>query len=203
MSGEGGERTGRRPARIPTAHGTDDEDARVSAYADDSFNTSEYRALRLLFRDECHEALEEATHHLLRAGPDHIAAEALTELLRTTHSLKGTAGTVGLRAFADAAHRLEGVLERLRAGALPWSATTRDWLVEVVDWLRALADASEDEAEAAALAGQLDRRLAALAAGRAAAEPPDRGEPPARAAAPAERPATLSESGAQRTGRAG
>src|SRR5690606_21259960 len=138
---------------------------------------------------------------LLRAGPDHIAAEALTELLRTTHSLKGTAGTVGLRAFADAAHRLEGVLERLRAGALPWSATTRDWLVEVVDWLRALADASA--AEAAALAGQLDRRLAALAAGRAAVEPPGRGEPPARAAAPAERPATRSESGAQGTGRAG
>jgi chemotaxis protein histidine kinase CheA len=120
-------------------------DGRVTALSDESFNTSEYRALRLLFRDESREALEQATHLLLRA--DRLAPDALDELLRLTHSLKGTAGTVGMRGFADAAHRLEGVLERLRAGALPWSVAVRDSIVEVIDGLRALADAAEDEAE--------------------------------------------------------
>ena len=140
----------------------DPDDGRVTGLSDDSFNTSEYRALRLLFRDESHEALEQVAHLLLRAGTDRIDPDALTELLRTTHSLKGTAGTVGLREFADAAHRLEGVLERLRAGALVWSGAVRDAVVEVVDGLRALAEAAEDEVEAAELARGLERALAAV-----------------------------------------
>ncbi len=128
-----------------TSGGRDPDDGRVRAMSDDSFNTSEYRALRLLFRDESHEALEQVAHLVLRAGPERIDPNLLTELLRTTHSLKGTAGTVGLREFSDAAHRLEGVLERVRAGALAWSASVRDSIVEVVDGQRAQAEAAEDE----------------------------------------------------------
>jgi len=156
----------------------DPDDGRVSGVVDESFNTSEYRALRLLFRDESREALERVAHLLLRAGPDRIDPDALTELLRATHSLKGTAGTVGLRDFADAAHRLEGVLERLRAGALAWTAAVRDSIVEVVDGLRALADAAEDEIEAAELAKNLGRALAAVSAGGQARAPlPDPVDP--------------------------
>jgi chemotaxis protein histidine kinase CheA len=150
-----------------------DDDGRVSGFADESFNTSEYRALRLLFGDESREALERVAHLLLRAGADRIDPAALTELLRTTHSLKGTAGTVGLREFADAAHRLEGVLERLRAGALAWSAAVRDSIVEVVDGLRALAGAADDEIEVAELARGIARALAAVNAGEARAPTPD------------------------------
>lgn len=176
----------------------DPEDGRVRAMSDESFNTSEYRALRLLFRDESHEALEQVAHLVLRAGPERMDPDLLTELLRTTHSLKGTAGTVGLREFSDAAHRLEGVLERLRAGALAWSASVRDSIVEVVDGLRALADAAEDEIEAAELAKNLERALSAVGAGEggevAEAEP----DPGSSAAM---RQST--ESGAHRTGRQG
>jgi chemotaxis protein histidine kinase CheA/CheY-like chemotaxis protein len=131
--------------------------------ADESFNTSEYRALRALFRDESQEALDEATHLLLRTPGDSIDQAALTEILRTTHSLKGTAGTVGLSAFSDAAHQFEGVVERLRAGVLPWAAGTRDALVEIIDCLRARAALGEDHGEeAVALGAQLDRQLSAL-----------------------------------------
>ena len=112
--------------------------------AEESFDSNEYRALRALFRDESHEALDRVTQLLLRAGVDHIDPDTLAELLRTTHSLKGTAGTVGLSAFTDTAHRLEGVLERLRSGIVPWSPATRDALVEVVDWLRASTDVDEE-----------------------------------------------------------
>jgi chemotaxis protein histidine kinase CheA len=146
----------------------DPDDGRVRAMSDDSFNTSEYRALRLLFRDESHEALERVAHLLLRADGDRFDADTLTELLRLTHSLKGTAGTVGLREFADAAHRLEGVLEQLRAGALAWSAGVRDSVVEVVDGLRGLAEAAEDEIEASELSKGLERALAAIGAGEPA-----------------------------------
>jgi chemotaxis protein histidine kinase CheA len=116
---------------------------------EETFDSTEYRALRALFRDESHEALDRVAQLLLRAGTDHIDPETLAELLRTTHSLKGTAGTVGLRAFSDTAHRLEGVLERLRSGTVPWSTATRDALVEVVDWLRASTESDPDGDEPA------------------------------------------------------
>jgi chemosensory pili system protein ChpA (sensor histidine kinase/response regulator) len=180
-----------------------DNDDTEDGFADESFNTSEYRALRALFRDECHEALELATRHLLHAEPDHIAAESLNELLRTTHSLKGTAGTVGLRDFTDAAHRLEGVFERLRAGALPWSYAMRDALVEVVDWLRALTDAGEDGAEGALLSEMLDRRLADLS-GPAIPSSGDRvGAVPENPGGAQRPPSNPGDSGVARSGRAG
>ena len=185
-----------------------DPGGRVAAFADESFNTSEYRALRLLFRDECHEALEQATHHVLREQT--LSPDSLTELMRTTHSLKGAAGTVGLRDFADAAHRLEGQLERLRSGALPWSADVRDALVEIIDWLRALAESSEDEPERAQLAAALDRRLAQLAApaggpahaGRDGAVV-HRASTDADHTQPVPRPPHLAESAPHRSGRHG
>jgi chemotaxis protein histidine kinase CheA len=147
-----------------------DGDDRVPRPADDSFNTSEYQALRVLFRDESQEALDQVTRMLLRAPAQPMDVAALNQILRATHSLKGTAGTVGLRAFADAAHRFEGVVEKLRAGVLPWTDDTRDALVEIIDCLRARAALGDDEGEeAAALAAQLDGKLAEVggnAAGR-------------------------------------
>lgn len=144
---------------------------RVSALADD-FDTSEYQALRTLFRDECQEALDQVTHLLLRSPADAMDPAALSELLRTTHSLKGTAGTVGLRAFADAAHQFEGVVERLWSGRLAWSPRTRDALVEIIDCLRARAAVGEDHGEEArALGAQLDEMLSGLT-GVAVAGPP-------------------------------
>jgi chemosensory pili system protein ChpA (sensor histidine kinase/response regulator) len=178
----------------------DPDDGRVRAMSDDSFNTSEYRALRLLFRDESHEALEQVAHLLLRADGDRIDPGALTELLRATHSLKGTAGTVGLREFADAAHRLEGVLEQLRAGTLAWSATVRDSVVEVVDGLRGLAEAAEDEIEAAELAKGLERALASIGAGEPA-EAEAEAEPDPGSSQSSLRSST--ESGRHRTARPG
>ncbi len=159
-----------------------DDDGQVARPADDSFNTSEYQALRVLFRDESQEALDQVTRMLLRVPAQPMDTAALNEILRATHSLKGTAGTVGLSAFADAAHRFEGVVEKLRAGVLPWTADTRDSLVEIIDWLRARAALGEDEGEeAAALGAQLDGKLAALSGDPAsrvrAATEPTPGEP--------------------------
>jgi chemotaxis protein histidine kinase CheA len=153
-------------------------DGRVRRSADDAFDTSEYQALRLLFRDESQEALDEATGMLLRAPAEPMDPAVLAELLRTTHSLKGTAGTVGLSAFADAAHQFEGVVEKLRDGVLAWSGGTRDALVEIIDCLRARAALGEEiGAEAAELGAQLDGMLGALTGGaRAVTAPAAAGE---------------------------
>jgi chemosensory pili system protein ChpA (sensor histidine kinase/response regulator) len=157
------ERGGDRPDRTErSAHDAATDAGRVSAPADD-FNTSEYQALRALFRDESQEALDQVTHLLLRSPIDAMDSAALNELLRTTHSLKGTAGTVGLRAFADAAHQFEGVVERLWSGRLAWSPRTRDALVEIIDCLRARAAVGEEHGEEArALGAQLDEMLSGL-----------------------------------------
>jgi hypothetical protein len=44
-----------------------DSDGRVAGFADETFDTSEYKALRLLFRDECTEGLDRLAQVLL--GP--------------------------------------------------------------------------------------------------------------------------------------
>ena len=47
------------------------------------------------------------TSRVLASGSARPSAEALTEMMRVTHTLKGAAGTVGLGAMVDLAHRLE------------------------------------------------------------------------------------------------
>jgi tape measure domain-containing protein len=116
----------------------------VAATFDETFNTSEYRALRNLFRDEAREALEHIARRLLAgaAGPER---DDLDELLRRAHSLKGAAGTVGLSDFGDAMHRLESAFDRVRRGERSWSTAVRDQLVDAVDALRAEVERGEGE----------------------------------------------------------
>lgn len=172
------------PVDDPTQQNGDD--GRVTGFADESFNTSEYRALRALFRDECHEGLDRMAELLLgnRPSPDWV------ELLRITHSLKGTAGTVGLGDFADIAHLLESVLEKLQAAALPWTPAMRDALVEVADGLRAMVDADHPAGQSS----PLRTTLAELAAGRLPA--PDSSQTrPGSAVDPEARPAPAADEG--------
>lgn len=124
------------------------------------FDAEELAMLRQLFRAEAQDGLEEVTARLLAAGSAPPSPEALTEMMRVTHTLKGAAGTVGLPAMVDLSHRLESVLAALGRAAAPWTATTGDQLVEIADGLRGYLDQlGEPAAEATAhrLRDQIDR----------------------------------------------
>jgi chemosensory pili system protein ChpA (sensor histidine kinase/response regulator) len=104
------------------------------------FDADELAMLRQLFRSEAHDALEAVTARVLASGSAKPSPDALTELMRVTHTLKGAAGTVGLNVMVDLAHRLESAFAALGRDTPPWQPATGDLIVEVTDGLRGYLD---------------------------------------------------------------
>ena len=114
--------------------------------------------LRLFFLDEAHEHLEAIARGLLDlerprlaggAAEDHALSEAdsgalVGELFRKTHTLKGSAATVGMQAVSEGAHWLEERFERLRDGRTTPAELDIDALLAAVDVLRECVDAAND-----------------------------------------------------------
>ncbi|HEY5933778.1 MAG TPA: Hpt domain-containing protein, partial [Kofleriaceae bacterium] len=94
------------------------------------FDPEELAMLRQLFRSEAQDALEVVTARVLAAGSTKPSPEALTEMMRVTHTLKGAAGTVGLPGMVDLSHRLESAFAALGREAVPWTSAIADQLVE-------------------------------------------------------------------------
>jgi chemotaxis protein histidine kinase CheA len=115
------------------------------------FDAEELAMLRQLFRSEAHAALEGMTARVLAGGSARPTRDALTEMMRVTHTLKGAAGTVGLPGMVDLSHRLESALAALGREPSLWTPATADLLVAVVDALRSYLDqVHEPNADAAA-----------------------------------------------------
>lgn len=164
--------------------------------ADDSdFGAAEWVALRQFFRDEAHEALETVTARALASSTGALSPETVTEMMRVTHTLKGSAGTVGLPGVVDLAHRFESALALLRSGKLAWSAAAADLIVEIADGIRAHVD-ELDATQAATLAEPVRALIARLAQDplilSEEAEPPSRRTPDA--AVPQAVPVAIDES---------
>jgi len=126
------------------------------------FDADELAMLRQLFRAEAHDALETVTTRVLASGSARPSQEALTEMMRVTHTLKGAAGTVGLMPMVDLSHRFESALAAVGRESSPWSAATADLLVEITDGLRAyldqlVADPAASEPLAEVLRTRIDR----------------------------------------------
>ena len=120
------------------------------ADGDFDFDPEELAMLRRLFRAEAQDGLEAVTVRALAAGPARPSHEAMTEMMRVTHTLKGAAGTVGLGGMVDLAHRLESALAALARDAALWQPATGEQIVEVADALRGYLDLAEDAAAAPA-----------------------------------------------------
>jgi chemosensory pili system protein ChpA (sensor histidine kinase/response regulator) len=135
---------------------------------DTDFAPEEMALLRDFFRDEAHDALERVTARLLsHHGEAAPGPEMLTELMRTTHTIKGSAGTVGLHEVAELAHRIEDHFAELRAGRRRWSENSIDLLVETIDALRGYLDCGDDTAAAAEAVARVRSGLSALGGGSA------------------------------------
>ncbi len=118
---------------------------------DTGFDADESAMLKSFFRDEAHDYLENITRRLLHASRATLDAAAIAEMLRATHTLKGSAATVGLHEIAEAAHALEDSFAGLRSNPSIWSAAIADVAVEVVDTLRSIVDSDNEHATAGLL----------------------------------------------------
>ena len=144
-----------------------------------------------IFREESLERVERMASTLLAAEPEGGDAEAIAQLFRDAHSIKGSAGMFGLDQIGALAGAMEDVLARSReSGVL--SPRSIPALLGGADAIRAaVTDELGATAPAAAAA------LRALDSGRAAASPSPVSAPtPAPADEP--RPSVRSSAGARR-----
>ena len=87
------------------------------------------------FVPEAEEHLQVVTHCLL-ALETNPGPEEIHRLLRSMHTIKGSAAQVGLHRISKVAHRTEDLISRLREGELQPSAEIIDICLESVDILK-------------------------------------------------------------------
>ncbi len=99
----------------------------------------------------------------LRTAPDDV--ELLNSIFRSAHSIKGGAGSFGMKNLAHFTHSLENLLDRMRSLEMRATDEVIGTLLQSVDVLRGLLDADPNEnpeAEMPANAVEIDSRIAAL-----------------------------------------
>ncbi|WP_437915164.1 chemotaxis protein CheA [Sorangium sp. So ce302] len=100
------------------------------------------------FTPEAHELLDEIERALLQLETGRDAHEVLQRVFRATHTLKGSAGSIGLGGLSDLGHAAEDIIESLCRGELPLSTPVVSLLLETVDAARRLvAEVERGQAE--------------------------------------------------------
>jgi two-component system, chemotaxis family, sensor kinase CheA len=125
-----------------------------------------------LFKDEAGARLARLSEQLLQLEESGPTPDLIDSVFRDAHTLKGSAGMMGYRGFADVAHRMEDLLHGVRDGARAPTTPLIDALLAAVDGLRTQLNAViEGTADAGALA-DLEMRLLAAAEAPAGSAPP-------------------------------
>lgn len=126
------------------------------------------------FLDESGAALETLSARLLSAEQGALPAEALNEMFRAAHSIKGLAGFLGLSQVQKLTHSLETLLDRVRQGKRPLDAPAIDACLQAVDVLSALlADLRHGRGETQDIAPALQRLGSLAHEGQGAAQAPE------------------------------
>ncbi len=120
------------------------------------------------FLIETNENLAQLDLDLVTLEKDPTERDTLARVFRTLHTVKGTAGFLGLEKLQAVAHAAENLLSRLRDGQLIFNAEIASALLAVVDAVRAMLEAVETSetdgsGDFSGLIGTLERLLTAPA----------------------------------------
>lgn len=120
-----------------------------------------------IFRDEVGEYLSTLNSTLLQLETSAVDTEAMRELNRVAHSMKGAARAVGLKVIETIAHYMEDVFDAALNDHLGLSPDVCDLLYDGLDLIQNAVDGAENDADT--LAQVLARLEQVVAAGAAAA----------------------------------
>jgi two-component system chemotaxis sensor kinase CheA len=128
------------------------------------------------FLIETNENLAQLDIDLVTLEKDPTERETLARVFRTLHTVKGTAGFLGLQRLQAVAHAAENLLSRLRDGELLFNAEIASALLTVVDAVRKMlvaveATETDGDGDFSALIATLER-LQVAPAGQATPSPP-------------------------------
>ncbi len=115
------------------------------------------------------EALES---NILVLENDPTNQDAIDEIFRAAHTLKGAAGTVQMTELSEFTHRAEDLLDCIRSDEVAVTAGLVDTLLQAIDVIKAMIDA---RSEGRVLDQDVSELSAALAAAGRAAESPSAG----------------------------
>ncbi|WP_049923775.1 chemotaxis protein CheA [Halopiger djelfimassiliensis] len=90
------------------------------------------------FVQESTERITELNNELLALERDPDDEEAMENIFRIAHTLKGNCGAAGLEAASDLAHAIEDVLDAVRSGGLDVTPELMDDVFEAVDELETM-----------------------------------------------------------------
>ena len=122
-------------------------------------------ALLAVFAEEARECLTSMEQSLLTLEKHPASDDLLQEVFRAAHTIKGNAACVGFDGVTEIAHRVEDVLDLLRARALQYDQRAASLLLRAVDVLKAAVQLAMDgEAALPTDAADVMRALGELSA---------------------------------------
>ena len=95
-----------------------------------------------VFIEESEEELREMENGLIRLEEDQTDAETINRVFRAAHTIKGSAGLVGFDNVSNFTHTIENILDRIRNQDLKITKKLITELLEAVDLLKRLVNAS-------------------------------------------------------------
>jgi chemotaxis protein histidine kinase CheA len=120
----------------------------------------------------------------LEQNPSNL--DAIEEIFRAAHTLKGMSATMGFEKIAHLTHEMENILDKLRTHQIPVTAAVIDAIFETFDVLRTLVNDSIEQTDSGIDLSELSAKLSGLASGGGAtAEAPAAAVAPPSAAPPA------------------
>ncbi|MFH1767738.1 MAG: Hpt domain-containing protein, partial [Candidatus Omnitrophota bacterium] len=105
------------------------------------------RDYRELFFGESQEYLSQINTFLVSLEKDPSNQEALNEIFRLMHTLKGMAATMGFGDLAEFSHKIEDIFDNLRSGAQKLTSQIMDVVFSCIDTIGVLLDELHDNRE--------------------------------------------------------
>src|SRR6056297_531255 len=92
------------------------------------------------FVQESEERITELNNALLTLERDPDDEEAMEQIFRIAHTLKGNCGAMGLESASDLAHAIEDLLDAVRGGDIEVTPELMDVVFDAVDELETMID---------------------------------------------------------------
>ena len=114
------------------------------------------------FIRESEEEITKLNNSLLDLESDPNDREAMDQIFRTAHTLKGNFGAMGFEEAANLAHAMEDLLDEMREGNMEVTSDVMDLVFAGVDEIEAIVNEIEAEGESTADTSQIVSQLRAV-----------------------------------------
>ena len=94
----------------------------------------------MLFRSEAEQQVEQLESNILIIENDPTNHDAIDEIFRAAHTLKGGSATVEMMELSGFTHKVEDLLDELRSGNVSVSGDIVDVLLDSIDVIKAMLE---------------------------------------------------------------